>query len=504
VSAISVERLHGPHREDHLDPCEDQFGRCADALDPFEPGDEFDHRADDTPWPPAGLLDVTVPGPMLAGLLNTAFLPELPDDVVVEVAAGAARLASWAASVELAATAEVTRRAAGWRGVGDRVDQVPAAVMAAAEVGAALTLSPAAARNRVELARSLGRLQATRLALAGGRIDLTRARAMVDAVAGLSDEIAAEVEAQVIDKASTQTAAALKARLRRAVIRADPAAAEARRKVKVRERGVWREALDDGMARLEWTGPVEQVETTYTWLTAAALQAQAGDGATGRPVRTLDQCRSDVLADLGDHGLAAQNLPRQQGRRPQIGVLVGAGTLLGLDDEPGELTGIGPLHASVARRIAGDGVWRRLLTDPVTGALSHMSTDRYEPTQEIRDAVITRDQTCTGLGCRARAERCDLDHRIPYPEGPTAPTNLDPGCRTHHRVKTVTDTTITSDGAGGLVIRLPSGRTYRRPATPLLDRDPRTSDNHVATSRLDDHPPTDPNPPPAQLETPPF
>ena len=368
-----------------------------------------------------------LPGPMLAGILNTAFLPELPDDVVVEVAAGAARLASWAASVELAATAEVTRRAAGWRGVGDRADQVPAAVMAAAEVGAALTLSPAAARNRVELARSLGRLQATRLALAGGRIDLTRARAMVDAVAGLSDEIAAEVEAQVIDRASTQTAAALKACLRRAVIRADPAAAEARRKTKVRERGVWREALDDGMARLEWTGPVEQVETTYTWLTAAALQAQAGDRAIGGPVRTLDQCRSDVMADLGDHALSAQNLPRQQGRRPQIGVLVGASTLLGLDDEPGELAGVGPVHASVARRIASDGIWRRLLTDPVTGALSHMSTDRYEPTQEIRDAVITRDQTCTGLGCRTRAERCDLDHRVPYPEGPTTADEPRPG-----------------------------------------------------------------------------
>lgn len=433
--------------------------------------DEFDHRHDDTPWPPRGLLDVTLPGPTLAGLLNTAFLPELPDDVVLEVAAGAARLASWAASVELAAIAEVTQRATGWRGVGERADEVPAAAMAAVEVGAALTLSPTAARNRVELARSLGRLPATRFALASGRIDLTRARAVVDAVTGLPDGIAAAVEAQVIDRAATQTAAALKATLRRAVIRADPAAAEARRKVKVRERGVWREALDDGMARLEWTAPVEQVEATFTWLTAAARVAQAGDRAAGGPVRSLDQCRSDVLADLGEHALASQDLPRQQGRRPQIGVVVPASTLLGLDDEPGELIGVGPLHASVVRHLAGDGTWRRLLTDPVTGALTSLSTERYEPSQEIRDAVVTRDQTCTGLGCRARAERCDLDHRVPYPKGPTAATNLDPACRGWHRVKTVTDTTVLADGAGGLWITLPSGRRYSRFATRLLDPD---------------------------------
>jgi hypothetical protein len=133
-----------------------------------------------------------------------------------------------------------------------------------------------------------------------------------------------------------------------------------------------------------------------------------------------------------------------------------------------------------------------------------MSTDRYEPTQETRDAVITRDQTCTGLGCRTRAERCDLDHRVPYPEGPTAAPNLDPACRGWHRVKTVTDTIVTSDGAGGLSISLPSGRRYHRPATPLLESGSRATDGDAVVSRLDDHPASDPDPPPGLLDPPPF
>ena len=33
------------------------------------------------------------------------------------------------------------------------------------------------------------------------------------------------------------------------------------------------------------------------------------------------------------------------------------------------------------------------------------------------------------------AERCDTDHRIPYPHGPTTGDNLGPLCRRHHSYK---------------------------------------------------------------------
>ncbi len=58
---------------------------------------------------------------------------------------------------------------------------------------------------------------------------------------------------------------------------------------------------------------------------------------------------------------------------------------------------------------------------------------------------------------------------MPHPRGPTSAGNLDAACRSHHTVKTHTDTTVESDGHGGLRFTLPSGRTYRRPADPVQD-----------------------------------
>jgi hypothetical protein len=316
----------------------------------------------------------------------------------------------------------------------------------------------------VEFAGELARLPGTRLALASGRIDPVKARAVTEATRLLDAAAARAVEARVLPRAGGQTAAMLRAALRRAVIAVDPAAAEARRRARVAARGVWRQPLEDGLGRLEWVGPAEQVEATHTWLTGKALAARGPGDA-----RTLDQARSDVLGDLGVHGLAAEELPRRHGRRPQIQVVVALSTLLGVDDEPGELAGMGPITAGTARAIAARGTWWRLLTDPVTGRLVELSTEAYQPPRELRDFVIARDRTCRGLGCRTPADRCDLDHRVPHPRGRTEAGNLDPACRSWHRVKTLTDTRVDSDGAGGLVITLPSGRTYRRPAEPVLD-----------------------------------
>jgi hypothetical protein len=168
--------------------------------------------------------------------------------------------------------------------------------------------------------------------------------------------------------------------------------------------------------------------------------------------------------------------------------VVAVSTLLGLDDEPAELVGHGPITAGTARRIAAEGTWRRLLTDPVTGELVAMGSERYDPPDDMREAVVTRDQMCRGLGCRRAADRCDLDHRVPWPPGATEPANLDSLCRSHHRLKTLTGTTVRTGGAGGLSVTLPSGRRYDRPPGPVLD--------HPALVGGGPAPPDDPDPPP--------
>ena len=59
----------------------------------------------------------------------------------------------------------------------------------------------------------------------------------------------------------------------------------------------------------------------------------------------------------------------------------------------------------------------------------------YEiPTHTAR-LVRARTPRCTGAGCRVPAARCDLDHVVRHPDGPTCPCNLTPLCRRHHRMK---------------------------------------------------------------------
>ena len=76
---------------------------------------------------------------------------------------------------------------------------------------------------RLDIATRLStRLPGTLAALERGEIDLSKARAVVEATDPLTDEHAAAVQDQVRGRAGTQTAGQLRASLRRAVLRVDP------------------------------------------------------------------------------------------------------------------------------------------------------------------------------------------------------------------------------------------------------------------------------------------
>jgi hypothetical protein len=193
-----------------------------------------------------------------------------------------------------------------------------------------------------------------------------------------------------------------------------------------------------------------------------------------------------------------------------------------LDDEPGELTGVGPITAGLARRIAAEGTWRRLLVDPRTGRLDEVSVESYDPPQDMVEQVIARDGTCRGIGCRVPARAADLDHIRPWPAGRTETANLHPAHRLHHRIKTLTDTQVRLDPDGTTVWTLPSRRSYRVPPHHVLDHpDLNPPALQHAMQDLRDtirqarggHPDrgqADPDPPPAQqqstdeLDVPPF
>ena len=179
-------------------------------------------------WAAGGRLDVMEPGPVLAGFADDAIgggLPALDDDELAGVLAGARRLASRAASIELAAVADLAARREARAAAGDR----RAADHVADEIAAVLTLTCRAADKLVSLAAGVTRLPAVHAALAAGRIDLPRAGVYALELAGLPTGPAAAIGAVTVGDAAGLTTGELGALLRRLVLAHDPDAARKKR-----------------------------------------------------------------------------------------------------------------------------------------------------------------------------------------------------------------------------------------------------------------------------------
>ncbi len=89
---------------------------------------------------------------------------------------------------------------------------------------------------------------------------------------------------------------------------------------------------------------------------------------------------------------------------------------------------------------------------------------RYAPTREMREFVRCRDLTCRFPFCDEPAQFCEVDHTVPYPVGPTHPSNLKCVCGLHHLVKTFWNG---SEGwrdrqlpDGTIIWTAPTGHTY--------------------------------------------
>src|SRR5262249_37072412 len=96
-------------------------------------------------------------------------------------------------------------------------DPYDPAIHAWSSVRAALARGEGASTRLVTIGRELDRFGATRAAMACGDLSFTKAGALTDATAALTDEQAAAVEARVLPKAAGRTPAQHAKALRRAV-----------------------------------------------------------------------------------------------------------------------------------------------------------------------------------------------------------------------------------------------------------------------------------------------
>jgi hypothetical protein len=241
----------------------------------------------------SGPADAMPPGVVLAGLTARAWerSERVSDDELVGIARAWRRLGAWAAAGELAAVAKLVSR---------RDAQVAAgadphiAEHVTDEVAAALTLTARAAASLVGFAGALQRLPATRAALWRGEIDQARAWVIADAVTGLTAAHAAAVEAAVIGAAGRQTTGQLRAAARRAVLAADPAAADRRREEAGRQARVETWSEPAGTAALAGRDlPPAQVLAADRRIGALARQLKTAGSALG-----MDALRARVYTAL--------------------------------------------------------------------------------------------------------------------------------------------------------------------------------------------------------------
>lgn len=114
-----------------------------------------------------------------------------------------------------------------------------------------------------------------------------------------------------------------------------------------------------------------------------------------------------------------------------------------------------------------DVVLRLARSDSVTGAVRWQDPTKYRPGDATARAVRSRDGTCRFPGCATAARRCQLDHVIRHPDGPTSVPNLQSLCATHHGFKHHAGWRVEMDPLGVCTWTAPDGRTH---TTWPLDR----------------------------------
>ncbi|MGH8921776.1 MAG: DUF222 domain-containing protein, partial [Actinomycetes bacterium] len=449
----------------------------------------------------------------------------LSDSALIDAVIGFDRIASWASARQARLLAEFARRRPGDHPLAARCDTPSrASEFAPDEIGLALRLSRTTAANRLGMAQVLtADLPATLAAWQAGTIDSLKARAITETSCLLAGELRGALEARVLPRAGQQTIAQLRAALARAVLVLDPEGAAERHHHRRADRRVVISPDEDGMASLWALLSAPDATAAYQRLGELArglgsddprgMDARRADLLvdllvdllTGRrcvttgdnpaphcdgdrveptrpnhdrpddPTRTTPTAtapaedtaggsatpHTEPAAEAGFHdhrcGLSRFAAPR----KPLVSVIVPITTLLGLDDHPGELVGHGPIPAGLAREIAAQGTWRRLLTDPASGTLLDHGRTTYTPPVGLADFVRARDLRCRFPTCGQPATTADLDHTIPYPDGPTSEHNLHASCRRHHRLKTHTpDWDIDQHPDGRITWTTPTGHTH--------------------------------------------
>lgn len=354
-------------------------------------------------------------------------------------------------------------------------DRTYAEMSAVEEIAGVLTVSSAAAGGLVEQSRRVCSLPPLLGALSAGDLSWQHARIVADETEGLTPDGAAALVAHFFDPDAPNPArgaapgelvpARFRAKVRAWRERHHPETLEKRHAKGVADRRMEYTPDRDGMAWLSLYLPGDTACAIWNRTTATARGLQGPDEP-----RTLTQLRPDIAAALllgagnttataeaavggaaratGDAAGTGAGSVSGTGSTGDVGkvptpradvlVTVPVFALLGLTDEPAALDGMGPIPASMARRLVADGAesFYRVLVDPRDGAPLEIGRTRYRLPETIKQWIRMRDGKCTFPGCTNHTPDNHTDHGTAWDHGGrTDVRNLAQLCPKHHRLK---------------------------------------------------------------------
>ncbi|MCG2620294.1 HNH endonuclease [Arthrobacter sp. I2-34] len=339
---------------------------------------------------------------------------------------------------------------------------------ATAELARLLSIPEGTACVRLEQARDLcTSLPATLAALESGEITGEQAAVIADQAATIPVSSRPAFEAVLLPGAMKLDRPALRKKARRQAERLNPEPPAVRRNRAEAGRRVELTPQSDGMAYIGAVLPAETAYAIYDRITRAAKSLQCAE-----ETRTLAQLRPDVFADLLING--GMDAGPAAGIRAEVMVTVPVFTLLGLDEEPAELEGYGPVPADVARVLCANAPsFHRVLTHPETGVRLSWGRTTYRVPQDLARVVRHRHPVCTFAGCRRGAGTCELDHTVAFADGgETALDNLGPACKHHHRLKHMAGWMAAQSPGGNFTWISPAGYPSRTVPDHLGDGPP--------------------------------
>ena len=325
-----------------------------------------------------------------------------------------------------------------------------------AEVALALCLTPVFAGALVSAAESLvSRFPRTLELMERGKLSLFRAMKVTEATAWLSDDAARAADAALVTRLPGKDPTGVRKAATYAAGKADPEGSDRRSAESRASRALSLTHQESGTATLSLeNAPVEKAVAAY-----ARVDRMAKSLKTRDEPRTLDQLRADVALDLLLCAEGGGGEPRLEGF-----LYLGLDTYLGLNEDPVEFSGHGPIPAALARELLGgpDTVLRRIITDPITGQVHDLGRTRYRPTAAMAEFVQVRDRTCRRPGCNRPAQACEIDHTVDWQHGGETRTKSLAGfCGRDHALKDEPGWRYVLTDDGTLTITTPAGQHYR-------------------------------------------